>query len=127
MDCSDGCTTVYIYLKSNCTLKRGKLRGWPSGAVIMFTRSASAAQGSKVQILGMELHPPHQAKLRRHRTCKTEEDWQECYLRDNLPQAKRGRLATDFSSGTIFLTKKKKKRKEKKKGKLIRAVFFLSP
>ena len=39
---------------------------------------------------------------------KIEEDWYS----DNLPQAKRGRLATDVSSGPVFLTNKKKERKK---------------
>ena len=31
---------------------------------------------------------------------------------DNLPQAKRGRMAMDASSGAIFLTKERKKEKK---------------
>ena len=42
-------------------------------------------------------------------TYKTEEDWHRCYLRANLPQAKRGRLVTDVSSGESFSAKKKRK------------------
>ena len=48
-----------------------------------------------------------QAMLWQCPTQKIEEDWQKHYLSDNIPQAKR-RLATDISSGPIFLTKKKK-------------------
>ena len=56
----------------------------------------------------MDLLTARQATLWRRPTYKVEEDWQGCELSDNLPQAKRGRLATDVSSGPIFLTKKEK-------------------
>ena len=78
----------------------------PGGIVVKFENFASVAQGSQVQIPGMDLAPlikpccdgiPH----------KIEEDWRRCQLSDNLSQAKRGRLATDVSSGPIFLTGKK--------------------
>ena len=42
--------------------------GWLSGQVVKFARSASAAQGSPVQILGADLHPAHQAMLWPHPT-----------------------------------------------------------
>lgn len=35
-------------------------------------------------------------------------NWQECLLRDHLPQANSGRLVTDISSGPICLKKKSK-------------------
>ena len=40
-----------------------------------------------------------------HLVYKIKEGWHRCYLRANLPQAKRGRLTTDVSSEGIFLTK----------------------
>ena len=43
---------------------------------------------------------------------KMEEEWYRCQLSHNLPQAKKGRLTIDVSSGSIFLTKKKRKRKK---------------
>ena len=71
--------------------------------MVRFMGSASVAQGSWVQILGMNLHTTHQATLWQHPTYKTEEDWHRCWLSNNLPQGKRGRLATDVSSGPIFI------------------------
>ena len=71
--------------------------------------SDSVARGSWVWIPGVDLHTFHQAVLWWHPTYKVEEDWHRCYLRDNLPQAKRRRLATDVSLGPIFFTKKTKK------------------
>ena len=55
-----------------------KMRGRPGGVVVKFTHSALAAQGSRVQILGMNLHAAHQAMLCRHPTYKVEEDWHRC-------------------------------------------------
>ena len=81
------------------------MRGWPTGIVVKFMCSASVAQGSCVQILGADLHTTHQVMLWQHPIYKIEEDWHRCYLSNNLPQEKRGRLATDVSSGPIFLTK----------------------
>ena len=50
----------------------------PSGIVIKFAHSALVAQGSWVQILGVELHTTHQAMLWQHPTYKIEEDWHKC-------------------------------------------------
>ena len=80
--------------------------GRPSGILIKFECSASVAQDSKVWILGGDLAPlikPHCGGV----PYKTEEDWHRCQLSDNLPQTKRGGLATAVSSGTIFPTKNK--------------------
>ena len=68
-----------------------KHTGWgrPSGIVVDFACSASAARGWLVQIPGVDLRTAHQARPWRHPTYKIEED------------------GTDVSSGTIFLTKKK--------------------
>ena len=40
--------------------------GSAHGPVVKFMRSASAAQGSQVQILGADLHTAHQAMLWQH-------------------------------------------------------------
>ena len=80
--------------------------GWSSGVVFGFTHSASTAWGSQVQIPGMDPHTAGKAVLWWRLTYKVEEDWHRCWLSDNLPQAKRGRLATDISLGPTFLTKK---------------------
>ena len=73
------------------------------GVVVKFPRSSSVARRLQVQIPGTDLTPlvkprcgsiPH----------KIEEDWHRCQLSNNLPQAKRRRLATEVSSGPIFLT-----------------------
>ena len=54
-------------------------RGWPSGIVVKFVCSASAAQGSRVQILGMDLHTTHQAMLwQMSHIQKMQEDWHRC-------------------------------------------------
>ena len=46
-----------------------------AGLVVKFTHSSSAAQGSQVQILGIDLHTTHQAMLWQHPIHKMEEDW----------------------------------------------------
>ena len=79
--------------------------------MVKFTHSASAALGLRVQIPGTDvaqLIKSHCGSIPR----KTEEDWHRSELSNNLPQTKRGRLATDVSLGPLFLTKNKK-RKEK--------------
>ena len=87
----------------NYIIKIDVCRGQPSGLVIKFVCSTLAAQGSCIQTLGMDLGTTHQAMLWQPPTHKIEEDWHRCQLSDNLHQAKRGRLATDVSSGSIFL------------------------
>ena len=72
-----------------------------------FVCSASVAQGSGIQIPGADLCTTQHAMLWWHPMYKMEEDWHRHQLSDRLPQAKRGRLATDVSSGPIFLSKKK--------------------
>ena len=52
--------------------------GWPGGIVVKFTCSALAAQGSRIQILGADLHSAYQAMLWQHPTYKIEEDWHRC-------------------------------------------------
>ena len=79
------------------------------GTVVKCTCCAWVAQGLWVHIPGVDLHTVCQAMLWWPVTYKMEEDWHSCQLSDKLPQAKRGRLATDVSSEPIFLTKKKKR------------------
>ena len=64
--------------------------------------SSSAAWGSQVQIPGADLLHSL-AMLWRSPTYKIEEDWHRCQLRASLPQAQRGGLETDVSSGQIFI------------------------
>ena len=47
---------------------------WLGGIVVGFPCSASAAQGSQVQIPGVDLHTVHQATLRQGPIYKVEED-----------------------------------------------------
>ena len=46
--------------------------------VVKFVRSALAAQGLQVQMLGTDLQTAHPAMLRWHPTYKIEEDWHRC-------------------------------------------------
>ena len=72
-------------------LKRIALKGWPSGVVVKFLHSASATQGSRVQILGTDL-----ALLIKPCCCgiphKIEEDWHRCQLRANLPHTHKKKI-----------------------------------
>ena len=49
--------------------------GWPSGVLVKFAHSASAAWGLPVQIPGADLHTTCQAMLWQHPTYKMEEGW----------------------------------------------------
>ena len=53
-------------------------RGWPSGAVVKFAHSASAAQGSPVRILGVDMALLGKPYYRRRPTYKVEEDGHGC-------------------------------------------------
>ena len=44
-------------------IKVHRSRGWPSGIVVKFACSTSAAPGSQVQIPGTDLHTTHQPML----------------------------------------------------------------
>ena len=59
------------------TLK-STMGGWPSSVVVRFVCSTLAAQGSCVQILGMDLHTVCQAMLWEHPTYKIEGNWHRC-------------------------------------------------
>ena len=59
--------------------------GQPSGIVVMFTRSASAAWGLQVWILGMDIYTTHPAMLWWYSTYEIEKDWHRYKLRANLP------------------------------------------
>ena len=102
-------TLIQFLWNTTLVFKKSCHSGWPSGIVVKFSHSPLAAWGLQVQILGVDLHTAHQAMLWWHPTQKKiEEDWHRCQLSNNLPQAKRGRQATDVSSGPIFLTRKNK-------------------
>ena len=84
-----------------CSPVAGPVAEWLKFCMLCFS-----GLGLWVRIPGMELLHSS-AMLWQHPTYKIEEDWHMCYLRGNLPQAKkRGRLAADVSSGWIFITKK---------------------
>ena len=94
---------------SNRSCKNHCVWGHPGGMVVKFTCSILAAQDSQVRILATDLAPlikPCCGSIPR----KTKEDCHRYYLSDNLPQAKRGRLATGLSSGTISFTNKTKQK-----------------
>ena len=52
--------------------------GQPGGAAVKFPCSASAAQGSLVQILGVDMAPLGNSCCGRHPTYKVEEDGHGC-------------------------------------------------
>lgn len=52
--------------------------GQPGGVMVKFAHSASVAQGSQLQISGMDLYTTHQAMLWWLPTYKIEEDWHRC-------------------------------------------------
>ena len=62
--------------------------GQPGGVMVKFVHSVVVAQGSRVQIPGIDLHAAPQAMLWQHPKYKIEED------------------GTDVSSATIFLKQK---------------------
>ena len=49
--------------------------GQPGGIVVKFMHSTLGAQGSRVEILGVDPHTVHQAMLWQHPTNKIEENW----------------------------------------------------
>ena len=87
-------------------LKMDSSGGQPMAEWLKFRVLGFGGPGSLVRISGMD----SSAMLWKHPIYdRIEEDWHRCYLRANLPQAKkRGRLAMDVSSRRIFLAKEKK-------------------
>ena len=81
-----------------------------AGPFAQWLSSACSALAIWVQFLGIDVHHLLLAMLWQHPTYKIEEDGHRCQLRENLPQAKRGRLATDVSSGQIFFSQKKREK-----------------
>ena len=59
-------------------LKKISSRGWSGDIMVKFMHSALAAQGSRVRILGTDLHTTHQAMLWWHPIYKIEEDCHRC-------------------------------------------------
>ena len=62
------------------SLRISKYSSWnqPGCEVVKFVHSALAAWGSRVRILGADLHITHQAVLWQSPTHKMEEDWHRC-------------------------------------------------
>ena len=67
-----------IYALNDFIKLESRPRGQPGGVVVKFTCSASAAQGSRVQIPGTDLYPAHQATLWQHPIYKVEKDQHGC-------------------------------------------------
>ena len=84
--------------------KRLVYRGQPDGIVVEFMCSALVAWGSQVLIPGADLAPLIKPCCGGIPGKKMEEDWHRCQLSNNLPQAERGRLATDVGLWLILLT-----------------------
>ena len=59
-------------------IKNSTREGLPGGIVVKLACSDSADWGSWVWILGMDLHPAHQAGLWGHPTYEIEGDWHKC-------------------------------------------------
>ena len=68
------CTTELLETLS----QKDGCQGWPSGIVAKFACSSSAAQGSRVQILGTDLHITHQNMLWQCLMYKIEEGCHRC-------------------------------------------------
>ena len=58
---------VWVVKQGHCS--------WAGVTVVEFVCSASVAQGSQVQIPGVDLYTAHQAILWQRPTYKMEEDW----------------------------------------------------
>ena len=68
--------------------------------MVLWLSSTSSASADQVQFLGVDILHSLATMQWQGPTYKIEEYWHRCYLRGNLPQAKRGGLATDnVSSG----------------------------
>src|SRR3712207_2934236 len=102
-----------LSLKFSIRIK-SDLWGQPGGTAVKFARSASAALGSLVRILGVDLRTAWQAMLCQASHIKSRGRWAWMLAQGQSSSAKRGGLAADVSSGLIFLKKKKKTQKKKK-------------
>ena len=69
-------------------VNKNQLLGWPGGAVVKCTCSASVARGSPVRIPGVDMALFGKPCCGRHPTYKVEEDGHGCELRASLPQQK---------------------------------------
>ena len=67
-----------IYKTNEWKTDKNRTSGQPSGVVVKFAHSASAAQGSLVQMPGADLHTAHQDMLWQCPIYKAEEDWHRC-------------------------------------------------
>ena len=86
---------------------------WPDGVVVKFVHSASGLGFAGLDPRRGPTHCSSSQAVAAAHIQKTEEEWHRCQLSVHLPQAKRGRLAIDLSSGPIFLTKKDNNKKRK--------------
>ena len=98
------CSSAFLQQRDKKPVHRGE----PSGVVVKFVCSNLVAWGLQFRIPGMDLCTDQQAMVWLHLIYKIEEDCHRCWLSNNLPQVKRGRLATDVSSGPIILPPSKK-------------------
>ena len=76
---------------SQILVQKGILRGQPGGAAVKCARSASAAQGSPVGILGADVAPLGKS-----------------HAVVGVPHRKQRKMGMDVSSGPVFLRKKRK-------------------
>ena len=60
------------------TNRKSEGRDWPNGVVVKFAHSTSAAQGSQVQIPGVDLCTAFQAILWWHTIYRIEENYHRC-------------------------------------------------
>ena len=67
-------------------------QGQPCGIVVKFMHSALAAQGSWVQILGVDLSTTHQAMLWQRTTYKIEEDGPQMLAQEQSSSSQKWRI-----------------------------------
>ena len=81
-------------------------QGQLGGTVVKYARSALAARGLLVWILGADLHTTCQAMLWQASHIQSRGRWAWMLAQGQSSSAKRGELVADVSSGQIFLQKK---------------------